>query len=111
MEEKSLCAIGALKHQQPPTTCDNVSNEVSNKATIYVRTKQNEPLHPGGGGRREGVLPYISHIGNVCNRVGFLRRFGLKMGIHFVHFGLESGMVLEGTKECMDVFIVSIPNK
>ena len=49
MEEKSLCAIGALKHQQPPTTCDNVSNEVSNKATIYVRTKQNEPLHPGGG--------------------------------------------------------------
>ena len=29
--------------------------------------------------------------------VGFLRRFGLKTGIHFVHFGLESGMVFEGT--------------
>lgn len=67
MEEKSLCAIGALKHQQPPTTCDNVSNEVSNKATIYVRTKQNEPLHPGGG---EGVLDYINHIGNVCSPIG-----------------------------------------
>ena len=30
-------------------------------------------------------------------RVGFLRRFGLKTGIHFAHFGLESGMVFEGT--------------
>ena len=31
------------------------------------------------------------------DRVGFLRRFGLKTGIHFAHFGLESGMVFEGT--------------
>ena len=31
-------------------------------------------------------------------RVGFLRRFGLKTGlIHFAHFGLEMGMVFEGT--------------
>ena len=30
-------------------------------------------------------------------RVGFLRRFGLKTGIDFAHFGLESGMVVEGT--------------
>ena len=30
-------------------------------------------------------------------RVGFLRRFGLKTGIHFAQFGLESGMVFEGT--------------
>ena len=29
-------------------------------------------------------------------RVGFLRRFGLKTGIDFAHFGLESGMVFEG---------------
>ena len=28
------------------------------------------------------------------HQVGFLRGFGLKMGIHF---GLESGMVFEGT--------------
>ena len=28
--------------------------------------------------------------------VGLLRRFGLKTGIHFAHFGLESGMVFEG---------------
>ena len=35
------------------------------------------------------------------------RRFGLKTGIQFAHFGLESGMVFEGTTECMNVFIVS----
>ena len=52
-----------------------------------------------------GVFPYISH------RVGVLPRFGLKTGIHFAHFGLESGMVFKGTTECMNVFIVSIPNK
>ena len=59
-----------------------------------------------------GVLPYISYIGYVLPyRVGFLRHFGLKMGIHFAHFGLESGMVFEGTTECMNIFIVSIPNE
>ena len=46
------------------------------------------------------------------HRVGFLRRFGLKTGIHFTHFCLELGMVFEGTvRECMNVFIVSIPNE
>ena len=30
-------------------------------------------------------------------RVGLLRRFGLKMGIYFAYFGLESRMVFEGT--------------
>ena len=51
---------------------------------------------PGGGG---GVLHYISHIG-MCpppHRVGFLRLFGLKTGIDFAPFGLESGVVFEGT--------------
>ena len=53
-----------------------------------------------------GVLPYISHLG-MCpppppspppqKKVWFLRPFGLKTGIHFAHFGLESGMVYEGT--------------
>ena len=41
-------------------------------------------------------------------RVGFLRRIGLKTGIHFAQFGLESGIVFEGTAtECMKVFSVS----
>ena len=45
------------------------------------------------------------------HRVGFLRRFGLKTGINFAQFGLESGMVFEGITECMNVFIVLIPNE
>ena len=31
------------------------------------------------------------------HRVWFWRRFGLKTGLHFAHFGLESGVVFEGT--------------
>ena len=31
-------------------------------------------------------------------RVGVLRRFGLKTGLDFAQFGLESGVVLEETK-------------
>ena len=30
-------------------------------------------------------------------RVGLLRRFGLKTGIDFAYFGLEPGMVFKGT--------------
>ena len=47
-----------------------------------------------------GVLPYITHIG-MCRPTGYgmarvwFSRFGLKTGIDFVHFGLESGMVFE----------------
>ena len=37
--------------------------------------------------------------------------FWSETGIDFAHFGLESGMVFEGTTECMNVFIVSIPNE
>ena len=52
----------------------------------------------GGGG---GVLPLNKPNRNVPpHRVGFLSCFGLKTGIHFTHFGLESGMVFrvfEGT--------------
>ena len=31
--------------------------------------------------------------------VAFLRRFGLQTSIHFAHFGLEWGVVFEGTTE------------
>ena len=46
----------------------------------------------------QGVLPYISYIG-MCHPKGmiFSGLFGLKTGIHFAHFGLETGMVSEGT--------------
>ena len=34
----------------------------------------------------------------MCRSKGeFLSRFGRKTGINFAHFGLESGMVVEGT--------------
>ena len=45
------------------------------------------------------------------HRVGVLRQYGLKMGIQLAHFGLEFVMVFEGTMECMNTLIVSIPNE
>ena len=44
-------------------------------------------------------------------RVGFLDLFGLKTGTHFAQFGMESGMVFEGTTGVYESFIVSIPNE
>ena len=38
-----------------------------------------------------------------------LHHSGLKTGIDFAHVGLESAMVFKGTKECMNIFTVSIP--
>ena len=52
-----------------------------------------------------------SHENYRRDRVRFLRRFGLKTGVHFAHFGLQSGMVFERTREFMNVFIASIPNE
>ena len=53
-------------------------------------------LLPGGGGG--GGTPLYKLYRCVSpHRVGFLRRFGLKTGIHFAHFGLKSGMVFEVT--------------
>ena len=67
--------------------------EISRRHSISLLTISSIGL--GGGG---GVLPYISHIG-MCHpqTVWFLGLFGLKTGIHFAHFGPESGMIFEGT--------------
>ena len=68
------------------------------------------PGHPrvggGGGAPLYKLCRYVPP-----HRVGFLRRFCLKTGINFAHFGLEWGMVLGELRECMNVFIVSIPNE
>ena len=45
---------------------------------------------PGGGG---GIPLHKLYRYVPPHRVGFLRRFGLKTGKHFAHFGLELGMV------------------
>ena len=45
-----------------------------------------------------GVNPLYKPYKNVTSqRVWFLGLFGLKTGIHITRFGLESGMVFEGT--------------
>ena len=46
----------------------------------------------GGGNPLYKLYRYVPP-----HRIGFLSCFGLKTGIHFAHFGLESGMVFEGT--------------
>ena len=68
------------------------------------------PWGIGGGGGNQIYKPY-RYV--PPQRVGFLCRFGVKMGIDFVHFGLELGMVFKGTTGMYDihvVFIISIPN-
>ena len=62
---------------------------------------------PGG----EGAPLYKPYRYVPPHRVGFLRRIGLKTGIHFARFGLESGMVFEETTEWMNVFIFAISNE
>ena len=62
---------------------------------------------PGGG----GTPLYKPYRFVPPHRLGFLRRFGLKMGLHFTQFGLESGMVFEGTTECMNERIYCINSK
>ena len=38
----------------------------------------------------------------------FSCRFDLKTGIDFVHFGLELSVIIEGTTECINIFLVLI---
>ena len=40
-----------------------------------------------------------------------LRRFGLEACIDLAQFGLNSGIVFEGIRECTDLFVVSISNE
>ena len=62
-------------------------------------------LSGGGGDSLSKPYRYV-----LPQMVGFLRRFALKTGIDFTHFGLGSGMVFEQLRKCK-VFIVSIPNE
>ena len=89
-------------------------------STEYVFRNQNCNLFqssyypPRGRGRGEGLgaTPlYKLYRYMPPHRVGFLHRFALKTGIHFAHFGVESGMVFEGTTESINLFIVLIPNE
>ena len=66
-------------------------------------------LSEGGGGGGDSLSKPYRYV--LPQMVGFLRRFALKTGIDFTHFGLGSGMVFEQLRKCMKVFIVSIPNE
>ena len=59
-----------------------------------------------------GVTPFYKPCGYVRPQwVGFLRLSGLKTGIDFAQFGLESGMVFEGTTGVYERTVhVLIPN-
>ena len=59
---------------------------------LFPRNHILRPPPPGGA-----TLLYKPYRHVPPQRVGFLRRFGLKTGIDFAHFGLESSMVFEGT--------------
>ena len=65
---------------------------------FFSVSRQNSEAFRGHPGPRTDFLRYLdflrSHIG-ICHpqRVWFLRFFGLKTSINFVHFGLDSGMV------------------
>ena len=65
----------------------------------------------GGGGGLGCTLLYKPYRYVPPQRVWFLRRFGLKTGIEFAHFGLKSGMVFERATGGLNVFVVSIPNE
>ena len=73
---------------------------------------EGKPIYlPRGGGGGGGVTSLYKPYRYVLpQRVWFLRRFRLKMGIHFAYFGLESDMVFEGMTGAYE-FVVSIPNE
>ena len=66
-------------------------------ALIFLGKSEN----PGG---LEGTSIYKPYMYVPPQRVGFLRRFGLKTGKGFVHLGLESGMVLEETRRSVRTY-------
>ena len=67
---------------------------------------EGKPIHlPLGGTPLYKPYRYVPP-----QRIGFSRRFGLRTGIGFAHFGLELGMVSRKTRECINVFVISIPN-
>ena len=56
--------------------------------------------NPGEG----GTPLYKRYMYVPPQRVGFLRRFGLKTGINFAHLGMEPGMVLEETRRSVRTY-------
>ena len=70
-------------------------------------------MSPEGGGGSGGGTPLEKPYRYVPPQKGDMvfAPFWSWSGVDFAHVCLESGMVFEGLRECMDVFVVSIPNK
>ena len=78
----------------------------------WYRNSWSSTLQWSSGGGGVGTPPYEPYRCALPQRVGFLRRFGLKTGIYFTHFGLESGTIVSRELRAFtNVFIVSIPNE
>ena len=80
------------------------------KLSIYVSCVGTKAIivysRPGGGTPLYKLYRYVPP-----HRVGFIRRFGLKTGIHFAHLVWNRVWILRELRECMNVFIVSIPDE
>ena len=61
----------------------------------FFQVSEVSGFHPKVGGGGNSLFKPYRYV--PPHRVGFLHCFGLKTGIHFANFGLESGMVFEGT--------------
>ena len=70
-----------------------------------------EDLWTGGGGGVDSSLYKPHRYVHAASPGGVLGLFGMKTGTHFLYFALESGMVFKGTRDNINVFIVSIPNE
>ena len=63
------------------------------KRRFFISVKDNNNSRPPGG----GTPLYKLYRYVPSHRLGFFPGFGPKTGVHFTHFGLESGMVFKGT--------------
>ena len=72
---------------------DNLRCKVFGKGAERALALAAQPEGGGGG----GTPLYKLYRYVLPHRVWFLRRFGLKTGKNFGHFGLVLGMVFEGT--------------
>ena len=102
---------------QIPLTRSPKSSTWDPKSTAWIQesmTVLDNFIHGATPGSRGELLPYISYMlyrYMLPPRVGFLRRFGLKTGMRFAILVWNRFWFSRELRECMNVFIVSIPNE
>ena len=88
-------------------------NELQFRWTFRLQNSPCVSQKPARGQTKaRGGTPLYKPCGYVpAQRVGFWGRFSLQTSIDFAHFGLESGWFTKELRLCVNVFVVSIPNK